>query len=251
MIEIILDEKQWCEDMIGKCELGRNPPGTLSRLAKYYYSQGLRRREIVRALEEFLLRCSAEINVVRWQDIIDSCVKQADRRPLIHIDHISITAGELARIDSLKSSISKRVLFTMLCLAKYRIKIKQKNDGWISYEISDIFSLANVKMRSSRQYAVLNELLAEDLIRMNKVVDNISMRVQIVDEDKEVLRITDFRNLGNQFMKRTDAGRYIECVNCGLVVRKGSNSQRYCKACASDKAVDRRRKNRAASGIPA
>lgn len=251
MIEIILDEKQWCEDMISQCNLGRNPPGTLSRLAKYYYSQGLRRRDLARALEEFLLRCSAETNVVRWQETIDNCVKQADRRPLIHIDYIPITVSELEQIESLQSSVAQRVMFTMLCLAKYRMAVNPKNDGWISYESKDIFSLANVKMQSARQYAVLNELLMADMLRTSKIVDNISMRVQIIDNGEEALRVIDFRNLGNQYMQRIDSSRYVECANCGLIVRKGSNSQRYCKDCASDRAVDRRRKNRAGCEISA
>lgn len=250
-MEIILDEKQWCEDVINKCDLGRNPYGTLSRLAKYYFSQGLRRRELARALEEFLLRCNSGTNVVRWQEAIDNCVKQADRRPLIHIDYVAITNRELEKIKGLRSSTLQRVMFTMLCLAKYRMAINPKNDGWISYESKDIFSLANVKMQISRQYAVLNELLTDDLIRTSKIVDNISVRVQIIADGDEVMRITDFRNLGHQYMRHMDSRRFIECANCGLVIPKGSNAHKYCKSCYDDRDADRCRKNRAAWNISA
>ena len=47
-----------------------------------------------------------------------------------------------------------------------------------------------------------------------------------------MLRITDFRNLGNQYMMYLGES-YFQCVECGLVVRRITNNQKYCDDCAA------------------
>ena len=64
MTEIVLNEKQWIEDMIQNASLGNKPSETLGRLARYYRELGYKRNEIAKMLEEFMIRCI--YNVIRW-----------------------------------------------------------------------------------------------------------------------------------------------------------------------------------------
>lgn len=234
MIEIILDEKSWCENVLSSFSMGSSPTSTLNRLAKYYHSIGYRRSEIGRLLEEFILRCNPSANIMRWQDVIDNCVRHSDRRPLISIDGIPITKSELSKIGALPGTMLRRLMFTLLCLAKYRNTVNDRNDGWVSYENRDIFKIANVQTTRLRQYAMMNDLLRAGYIGMSKIVDNVSVRVTMIEEDDDIaIRVTDFRNLGNQYSNYI-AGGYIECAHCGLTVKRNSSAQKYCKDCAYD-----------------
>lgn len=232
MIEIILDEKSWCENLLRGFSMGGNPVGALSRLAKYYYSIGHRKADIGRLLEEFILRCNPSANIMQWQTYVDSCVAQADKRPLIYIDAIHITKAEMDCIESLPGITLQKLMFTLLCLAKYRNAVSPKNNYWVNYESRSIFRLANVELTRARQYALLNDLIAKEYIGVSKIVDNTNMQVLIGDDaDDVVLHVTDFRNLGYRYM-HYQRGGYIECQNCGLLTKLRSGAQKYCTDCS-------------------
>ena len=73
------------------------------------------------------------------------------------------------------------------------------------------------------------------MIRFSKKVDNVNINVLCLDEGGDpVMQVTDFRNLGNQYLMY-HGHQYIECASCGLVVPKKNNSQRYCKHCGEER----------------
>ena len=232
-MEIILDERAWCENMLSNFSIGQNPAGTLNRLAKYYYSQGFRRTGISRRLEDFILRCNPSANMMRWQEIVDSCTNQADRRPLIYIEAVYVTQAELDLIAGLSGRMIQKLMFTLICLARYRNLINPRNDSWVGYDCKDIFKMANVQMTRARQFALINDLIQLGLLQTNRVVDNVSVRVACINDQSEaVMGVTDFRNLGNQYCNHVSGG-YIECEHCGLTIKSNSSAQKYCKDCAN------------------
>lgn len=94
--------------------------------------------------------------------------------------------------------------------------------------------MANVRTSVQRQSAMYNRLWSQGLIGYNRRVDNLNTQVLFVDREGEpALYISDFRNLGNQYMLYKGAP-YIRCEQCGLVVRKYSNRQKYCPSCAAE-----------------
>lgn len=232
MTEIILDERTWCENVLKSFSMGSSPAGTLNRLAKYYFTLGHKKNDIARLLEEFILRCNPSANIMRWQEVIDNCVRHADRRPLIAVESIPITQKELDLIGALPGQMIRKLMFTLLCLAKYRNAVSPKNDSWVSYENRDIFKMANIQTTRVRQYTMMNDLLQVGYVGMSKIVDNVSVRVMIIDNDVPVMHISDFRNIGHQY-SAISSDNYLECANCGLMVRRSGNNQKYCHACAN------------------
>jgi len=112
--------------------------------------------------------------------------------------------------------------------------VNPKNSGWVNYEKRDIFPLANIKVTTSRQVRIINDLWNRGYIGMSNIVDNTSVNVKIIDDSSEpVLSVSDFRNLGNQYMRLKTNG-YIECRNCGMVIKPTASAQKYCTACAAD-----------------
>lgn len=240
MMGIVLNERDYVDRILQRYELGVKPTETLSRVARYYMSIDGAKKSSVRAkLEDFMLRCDPTINLVKWQDTIDRIIKSSDKFPLISIESVPITAKEIEICDSLDGVQSRRLMFTLICLAKYSNLVNEKNGGWVNRQDKEIFKLANVVTSIKRQSLMLNDFRSAGLIRFSKKVDNVNINVLCIDDGGlSVLDIRDFRNLGYQYM-RFHGDPYIECEECGLVIKKRSNAQKYCHDCAVD--VNRQR----------
>ena len=233
MIEIVLNEREWIEAALSNLDLGKRPMETINRYARYLYSLGYSGDEIEKQIEEFLLRCDSDVSLVKWQDAIHSAAKKADKFLLVEIDGVSITENEMQVINSINGKMARKLLFTLVCLAKYRNSINPANNNWVNYKSRDIFALANVTLSSKRQALMLNDLWQQNMIGYSKVVDNVNINVKVVDySSPQVMYITDFRNLGNQYLLHIGE-KYFACSECGLVERRVSNNQMFCKECAS------------------
>ena len=235
MIEIVMNEREWVEEVLREKRLGKKPTLVIGRLAKYYHAQGLRKAEIKKRIEDFMVRCDPTINIVRWQDTIDAMVKGSSKYPLVEIDKIAVTASEMDAIMKLTSIQQQRLMFVLVCLAKYGDAIRPKNSGWVNLESKDIFSLANITLTSKRQALLINDLWQVGYVGYSRVIDNVNLCVQILDYEAEpAIEITDFRNLGNQFRRYLGDKSYIQCCNCGLVIKRTSPNHKYCPACAEE-----------------
>lgn len=244
MSEIVLNEKQWVEDAIEASSLGSKPSETLGRLARYYHEMGYKKSEVSKMLEEFMIRCDPSANIVRWQPIIDGSVKRAWKGSLIQVDPIEITQGELEKISKLSGVLRQRLMFTLVCLAKYGNAINPRNNSWVNRDIRDILALANIRTAVRRQSFLFNDLWREGYIGFSNIVDNINVNVRILDDEgSAVMRIDDFRNLGNQYMQYIGDG-YMVCQHCGLVIKRNSSRQKYCKDCAADINIQKTAENR-------
>ena len=232
MSEIILNERAAAVDALENRNLGSAPARTLMRVAKYYHSEGYKQGEIRQLLEQFMLRCYPDIRLGKWDNVLEYCSKNAGKKPLVEIDSVGITQNELDKIASVNGGMAQRVLFTLLCLAKLGNAISPKNNNWVNREHKDIFSLANSRtINQKRRCDMLRWMWNNGLIDFSKIVDNINIRVMIVDDESPVvIRVGDFRNLGNQY--RMYCGEnYMQCECCGVVIKKNANNQRYCRDC--------------------
>lgn len=231
-MSIVLNEKEFAIEALQKCTLGVKPIETISRVAKYFRSEGYSKADIHDMLEEFIMKCDPAINVVKWQNTIDSQAKCVDKCHLIEIDSIPITQKELDVCNSLPWKQMQRLMFTLICVAKFFNATNVNNNSWINMPDKEIFKMANVVTAIKRQSLMLNDLRGLGLIRFSRKVDSVSINVQCVDEaGSPVLTITDYRNLGYQYM-RYCGEPFIECESCGIVVKKTSNVQKYCAECA-------------------
>ena len=239
MTNIVLNEKACAEYALENLILGSKPTETLGRVARYYYSIGYKKKEIGSLLEDFMLKCDPTINIVKWQATIDKQVNSADKYELIDISGVEITQSEIDKIQQIEGKLLQRLMFTMLCLAKYGNAINPNNNNWVNRKDKEIFSLANITLTTKRQSLLINALWTMQYIGYSRVVDNININVKIVDnESPTVLYISDFRNLGNQYM-RYCGDKYIECECCGKVVKEKHGKQLYCTECATE--IDRQK----------
>lgn len=242
-MSIVLNEYEWAERMIERQDLGKKPTETLTRVAKYYLSDGYSKREVRQMLDEFLVQCDPSVRLPNWSDTLDRVVKNADRHPLIKVDGINITTDEMNIIDSLEKKQVQRLAFTLLCVAKYWDAVFEQNDHWVNTSDREVMQMANINTSIKRQSAMFAELRSAGMIQFSKKIDNLNVRVAFMGGEDEALRIQDFRNLGYQYLKY-HGGPYFECANCGLTVKaqepvKG-RKKKYCPSCAIEVGIRQR-----------
>lgn len=240
---IVLNEHEWAEEMVMNHSLGKKPFETLCRVARYYLDNGMSKRDTRRALETFLVQSDPTVSIPKWSDSINSALTRASKYPAIDIEEIVISKPEMRRIDSLGGKQVQRLAFTLLCLAKYWNIVSNRSDGWINNKDFDIMRMANVKTSIKRQSLMFFNLREAGMIEFSRKVDNTNVRVTFIESGEPALRVTDFRNLGYQYMMY-HGGQYFVCANCGITEKlenpnKG-RKQKYCKSCASEAILQRR-----------
>jgi len=234
-MSIVLNEHEWAEDMIRSRSLGKKPSETLCRVARYYIDKDYSKKDVRKILDAFLLQCDPVASLPKWSNTLDYVLARALKYEAIQIDKIDITDSELEVIDGLEGVQTRRLAFTLLCLAKYWNKVNNNNKYWVNNKDCEIMKLANINTSIKRQslmYHTLNEL---GLIEFSRKVDNTNVRVCFVKEGNVELSITDFRNLGYQYL-RYRGEPYFECQNCGIVTKRDNQvrgkRQKYCHDCA-------------------
>lgn len=239
-MSIVLKENEWAAQMLQSRTLGKKPSETLCRIARYYLDNGYSKKDTRNKLDAFLLQCDHTASLPKWSDALDYAVSRASKYEAVNIDGIDITKPEMETIDSLGSKQIKRLAFTLLCLAKYWQIILPHGDYWVNNKDTEIMSMANINTSIKRQglmYWTLREL---GLIQFSKKIDNTNVRVCFVQDGETAIRISDFRNLGYQYLKY-HGEPYFECENCGLTTKlsdpNNKRRQKYCRSCASEIAM--------------
>lgn len=209
-----------------------DPAADMCVAAKYYFAEGYKQRDVRKRVVELLLRCDPGANPVLLGKTIDRQVKRASRRRLVEIDYIPITKSEFDRIGALPNRTLKKMAFSYLCAAKYFNRVNDRNNGWANLSIKDICSMGNVAIPVDKQYALRGALAKMGYLQLSVVVDNINARVLFVDDGSdEVMRVTEMRDLGNQYFQRCGEP-YIKCDLCGALVRKRGRRMVYCSNCS-------------------
>jgi len=230
---IILNEIEYAEKMIENGAKDKDPYCYLPILSKYYrqileYSP----KRTVNEINSFMVDNYINYNPVRWSSFIDSCVKKSKKQKLNDIKFVGVTQKEIDAVDSAKNTTHSKVLFSLLCVAKYFNMRNNTNNNWTNVKTKDIFRMANVNTSIERQDRIIHELYKIGLVGISKKVDNLNIRVLCVDDSKDfVLQINDFRNLGYEYMNWKQGG-YFRCAECGALQKQNKYGNRiYCNDC--------------------
>lgn len=176
-----------------------------------------------------------------WNSIVEKYAGNADKYKLVECDGVWITENELCRIESLHNKVLERLCFTLLCLAKFGNFKNPDNHNWVAESGSEIYRLANISASAFDRELKINALRELGLIAFAKRVDNLKIQVMYIDENSEnKLFIKDFRALGNEYLLYKGES-CLKCSNCGLLIKRKSNRQKYCKECSEKIQLKRQR----------
>ncbi len=240
---IVLNEHEWAEEMIASRSLGKKPFETLSRVSRYYIDNGIPKNQVRKMLDVFLIQCEPTASIPKWADTIDAALARALKYEAVSIKSIDITKPEMDRIDSLDGKQVRRLAFTLLCLAKYWDNISRSKEHWVNSKDCDIMRMANINTSIKRQSLMYHNLNTAGMIQFSRKVDNTNVKVCFMEPGDVVMSVTDFRNLGYQYLKY-HGEPYFECCNCGITSKvnnaqtgRAGRKQKYCNACAAEIAM--------------
>jgi len=233
MRNVVFNEAQYAQDVVRTSDLGSSPFQALVCVARYFMSLGFDADAIRTRVNALYNR----ENSYGYKDIADSVIKEAGKRDLADIRFLPITAAELETIQGIDGLRRQRVAFALLVIAKYQNEINPRNHNWVNFRHKDVFAMANVKVSVRDQYLLLNDLKTLGLLKYNRRVDNLDVRVLYADDDGAAtgnhvaLEIYDMRNLGYQLM-RYQGGAFLECKSCGIIAPRKSPRQMFCVECS-------------------
>ena len=234
-MNIILNEYEWAQNAIDNRSLGGNPYDTVSLVAKYYAKNGHNKQEIRQYVEHFILSCEPEISMYKWDRALDKIVKSALKHPPVQIDSVRITKPEMDKIKTLSGVQLRRIAFVLLCVAKYMDIAFENNNQWVNIPDKDIMRMANINTSIKRQCMMYGELRDKGFIRFSKKINNLNVQVVFMEDGETAVEISDFRNLGYQYMSLVDDG-YYKCANCGITAKMKESGRgrppKYCPSCA-------------------
>lgn len=234
---IILNERECAENCLKNGIFDNNPYLTLSILAKYYYHHlGYRKKKITRLLIEFLSKYYSryEMSEISWQMSAEKLAANAGKYPLFEIPGVKITKSEMKTIVDLNNKVLERLAFTMLCLAKLCNTKNPENNGWVNSDSKDIFKYARISSTIIEREKKIGKLWQMGLLEFSKRNDNLNCRVTFInDADEEELFVSDFRELGYEYLLYKGEN-FIRCAECGILTRSNkAGTKKYCKNCAA------------------
>ena len=235
-MEIILNEKEYAERCLREHTMGENAWTSAQILAKYYYSTGLRKARIIRAMTEFISEVYPPYkqDKARWAENIEYLAGGAGKYPLYQQNSVPVTQSEFDKIQN--SDLPKQhqqVLFAYLCLAKLANMRNSSANGWVNVKTKDVFHMAHVSLSTLNQDIMINDFYVRGLVDLPKKNDNLAVRVTFCDMDGDaVLYVSDFRDLGYLYLMQTGEN-IIACAECGVLMRGNkAGTKKYCSNCA-------------------
>lgn len=237
MNTIVLNEHDWAKEHIDNKSLDSKPYETFCRVARYYLDEGMSKRNARKQLDNFLLMCEPTASLPKWSETLDYAIAHAVKYKAIDIDHIDISKQEMKIVDSLDGKQIRRLAFTLLCLAKYWDMVNTHGDHWVNSKDSDIMRMANINTSIKRQSLMYHTLAELGLIRFSRKIDNTNVRVGFITDGDTAVQVSDFRNLGYQYLMYHGEPYYV-CENCGLTVKGNKKltgrKAKYCIECATE-----------------
>ena len=132
---IVLNEVLYAEEWLEKDVPWKKAGHVLHYVAKYYFYKGYSKDDVREKLNEYMLRHFEGYNKVLDRELIDKAIASAKGRPMVELDGVCITKAEVEKIQALEGKQMQRLMFTMLCLAKYHIAVNEKCNYWITISI--------------------------------------------------------------------------------------------------------------------
>jgi DNA-directed RNA polymerase subunit RPC12/RpoP len=237
---IILNEIEYAQNILKQNVIYDNIRTYINILTRYFIQkENLSKKDTYLKIDNFLKSHYKKYNYSKWQDYINKQIDLGKKYPLSEIDNIPITSNELEAIEKIKNLRLEKLAFTLLCLAKFSNLRNDKNSNWVNKSITDIFRMAHINVKSDDKFLLINDLLDKDLINYNKKIDNTNICVKFIDDQSDiVLRISDFRELGYEYLLYKGES-YFRCNECGILSKQNKlNNKRYCNHCSKYQPIE-------------
>jgi len=239
---MVLNELEYAKKIIESQRIDENHRGSdLAILARYFIYQGKNYKEARKYLEEFCVNNIKYFNIVVDYHNIDYAINQAKKYKITDPINIIITHQEISSIQINNNLDYQRFLFTLLVLAKQKkynpnktkFKESPKFVGlYYNQGLKEVFKHAGLKWNENFKNKMLFDL-RNNSKHIEMVIPSGSIILKFSSENGyPALIISDFRNIGLQYLKYIGNKKIGECQSCHIIFMKRSNKQILCKECS-------------------
>lgn len=149
---------------------------------------------------------------------------------------LDITKFEMETVNSLEFKPLRKLMFTLLVLAKHFNTKNENNNSWTNLQTRQIFKIADIKTSIKKQDLMLHELYNSGFIEFPKNATNLNIRVKIIMEGETICTVDNLDTIGLCYLQF--CGENIKkCHSCGKLFRVSANYQKYCKECSVYKPI--------------
>jgi len=198
--------------------------------------------DIIERLIKFCTKWNSEFNAVKYENLLLSVVK------LLNVSHetfstnkqITFFRQEIDNISKIEDKNLQKVLFIIMCIAKWKNNTYIYLNNGNAMKLSDIFKLAGVKATGKQQELFLFKLNGYGFIKVNLkpllkydilCLKNIGEAVKAFDVSENMIEYFDELTIKNP----------ITCQRCGKIIEKKVNNQKYCNKCSKEVRLEKDR----------
>lgn len=170
-----------------------------------------------------------------YSNLISGYIKKAPKRPFYNIESVKFTSHEMQVIKECNDIRQEKVLFVLLCMAKVQRDANGFDNGFVSYNITDLFKMARVNVPTKERTGILNKLYRAGLIDVANKVDAKGLFVRIMGnaEDDIALELNeqDCNELAYAYLKYIGDKKISRCSKCGKLIKPSKKFGNVCKGC--------------------
>ena len=166
-------------------------------------------------------------NKILYFDKLNNIVNTSKNSRIKNVKFIGVNNNDMNIIQSLPDIEQKKVLTSIIVLCK--IKHRTTGGKYVNVKYSTLSRMSHLRT-TSKIREVLRGLVEANLINIciNGAIEYLG---DITDEDDYLFIVKDFDNIGLYLMNYINH-KYIECEECGKMMRKKNNSNKFCNECA-------------------
>lgn len=230
---IIFNEQQYIEDIINRNQVSVNKIGKtrIMTLLNIYYKNDINWFCNVLSICQriyplfFEEKYGDKIKKIHEKVIKDNIEFRPHKQTIIY-------QSDINKIQSLSNEKLQKLYFTMIVLARW-----YNNEGWIGAKdrigMDFVFQLANVRASRQDKCQMYYSLYDAGYIQYSKKNSSLNAKVNLEHDDKIVMTISVYKNLGNQYLDKYKDG-WKMCTVCGKMykIKNWDYSSKYCNECA-------------------
>lgn len=230
-----MNERKYIEN-ISREDFCKKMRYNITLLVKKFYEETSDKKEIVEKVLDYMDNIVDDFMEEKWIEFIEKVVNKVEGDSLNCVEEVYINNKEIELLRTLGTRNEKCLLFTLMVLAKMKNQMNENNNCWVSYSLSDIFKVANIKISRVKQGLLVKELRDRGFIEYATKIDNLSLKVVCLLEGEEIICIKEMDKLGNIYhdYERVSEG-YKKCIICGKTYKPKSPTHMYCNKCRKDK----------------
>lgn len=254
---IIFDEKKYAERILRNKEYGtlKNQGQERCAIVRYLkFDKGYSDEDILNVLSKIPMHGGDALTKQHKNEIYSRIIEKAPKYEYVKDIEVKIYKSELDIINSIKNENCRNLLFCSLVYYKWGQHIFSKNfyskvseRVMVLEDDENISKISKImKLRKDERFALYRELCLKKYYIQDIIKSKNYFYIPFAKDDGEdvVMTINSYGNiLGELYLYNKEQG-YKRCENCGEVIKKNNNKQKYCNNCSRIVNIEKTKKNK-------